>query len=432
MSLITSSALERRSLLFPSYNVRWDVYRASFGNSVSASSSFDLFLPPADTPDLCELPNLQEDIFFPTHLGRIGLLVPRSSANCTVGQQAKVMTEMQQFLPLLRFLVVHETDEERGSQGATLSLTDSEASEGQDFSGIGVFYLPYSEFEHLQIFLDASVDPFNGHVSPRLLEPESRFWHFSVRIGGIVTVSNGPGISAFYWLRFFLFTLLIITPCFRACYLWYSGGGRLHWRRSEETGRIIGILYVPPMPVWMWAARDSNSAPVSDTLTDEEFQELPAIVYRKAWAKKYREDESSQGDFKGDVDLENQPTNDTLDMTASEDGIEMGVEDPADCNDVERSSESIAEPIVHSTDPAHVTTCTMCSICIDDFEDGESLILLPRCKHAFHRECIHPWLLERQGCCPMCKVPVLGGEGETDPSENSSPSNNASESEIEF
>jgi Ring finger domain len=53
------------------------------------------------------------------------------------------------------------------------------------------------------------------------------------------------------------------------------------------------------------------------------------------------------------------------------------------------------------------TTSSMCSICIDDFEEGESLILLPRCQHAFHKDCILPWLTERQGCCPTCKCNVL-------------------------
>ena len=66
---------------------------------------------------------------------------------------------------------------------------------------------------------------------------------------------------------------------------------------------------------------------------------------------------------------------------------------------------------------------SMCSICIDDFEDGEKIVMLPRCQHLFHRECIRPWLMERQGCCPLCKTPVLvppegddgenGGEGAT-------------------
>lgn len=57
----------------------------------------------------------------------------------------------------------------------------------------------------------------------------------------------------------------------------------------------------------------------------------------------------------------------------------------------------------------HFVSSTTCSICIDEFVPGERLRLL-RCDHAFHTECILPWLTERQGCCPMCKVPVLPDE----------------------
>jgi len=54
------------------------------------------------------------------------------------------------------------------------------------------------------------------------------------------------------------------------------------------------------------------------------------------------------------------------------------------------------------------TTCTTCSICIEEFEEGEKIRLLPLCGHAFHTECILPWLKDRQGCCPLCKMGVLG------------------------
>jgi hypothetical protein len=53
------------------------------------------------------------------------------------------------------------------------------------------------------------------------------------------------------------------------------------------------------------------------------------------------------------------------------------------------------------------TTCTACSICIDEFEEGEKVRLLPLCGHGFHTECILPWLTDRHGCCPLCKTGVL-------------------------
>jgi hypothetical protein len=58
------------------------------------------------------------------------------------------------------------------------------------------------------------------------------------------------------------------------------------------------------------------------------------------------------------------------------------------------------------------TSCTTCLICVDEFEAGERIRLLPKCHHAFHTDCIMPWLTERQGCCPLCKTAVLDGDEE--------------------
>merc|ERR1712028_184949 len=53
---------------------------------------------------------------------------------------------------------------------------------------------------------------------------------------------------------------------------------------------------------------------------------------------------------------------------------------------------------------------------------GEKLRLLPNCGHAFHTDCILPWLTQRQGCCPYCKTPVaLVSEEEEDTSSMISP-----------
>lgn len=45
---------------------------------------------------------------------------------------------------------------------------------------------------------------------------------------------------------------------------------------------------------------------------------------------------------------------------------------------------------------------TMCSVCIDDFEEGEMLRVLP-CGHTYHTDCILPWLTTRAPNCPLCK-----------------------------
>lgn len=46
-----------------------------------------------------------------------------------------------------------------------------------------------------------------------------------------------------------------------------------------------------------------------------------------------------------------------------------------------------------------------CSICLSKFEDIEILRLLPKCKHAFHIDCIDHWL-EKHSSCPICRHKV--------------------------
>lgn len=44
-----------------------------------------------------------------------------------------------------------------------------------------------------------------------------------------------------------------------------------------------------------------------------------------------------------------------------------------------------------------------CAICLSEFEDDESLRLLPKCDHVFHSECIDAWL-SGHNTCPVCRA----------------------------
>ncbi|GAB2268304.1 hypothetical protein Dimus_003275, partial [Dionaea muscipula] len=46
-----------------------------------------------------------------------------------------------------------------------------------------------------------------------------------------------------------------------------------------------------------------------------------------------------------------------------------------------------------------------CAVCLSRFEDIEILRLLPKCKHAFHIDCIDEWL-DRHSTCPLCRQAV--------------------------
>ncbi|KAI3978610.1 hypothetical protein MKX01_015785 [Papaver californicum] len=43
-----------------------------------------------------------------------------------------------------------------------------------------------------------------------------------------------------------------------------------------------------------------------------------------------------------------------------------------------------------------------CAVCLNEFEDDETLRLLPKCDHVFHPECIDAWLVSHT-TCPVCR-----------------------------
>ncbi|XP_023735496.1 E3 ubiquitin-protein ligase RING1 [Lactuca sativa] len=54
---------------------------------------------------------------------------------------------------------------------------------------------------------------------------------------------------------------------------------------------------------------------------------------------------------------------------------------------------------------------TDCSVCLSEFEDDESLRLLPKCSHAFHVPCIDTWLRSHK-TCPLCRAPIIKNTSE--------------------
>ena len=49
-----------------------------------------------------------------------------------------------------------------------------------------------------------------------------------------------------------------------------------------------------------------------------------------------------------------------------------------------------------------------CSICIEDYEDGQQMLKIPECNHIFHPDCCLEWFnsknQEKEQRCPMCNI----------------------------
>ncbi|KAH9326016.1 hypothetical protein KI387_006194, partial [Taxus chinensis] len=80
---------------------------------------------------------------------------------------------------------------------------------------------------------------------------------------------------------------------------------------------------------------------------------------------------------------------------------------------------------------------TECAVCLSEFQEDETLRLLPKCTHAFHVPCIDMWLTSHSNC-PLCRANIVNTAvppiQETVSEEHSdstvdSPSQEASESE---
>ncbi|KAA8528318.1 hypothetical protein F0562_035673 [Nyssa sinensis] len=57
---------------------------------------------------------------------------------------------------------------------------------------------------------------------------------------------------------------------------------------------------------------------------------------------------------------------------------------------------------------------TECSVCLNEFQEDETLRLLPKCNHAFHILCIDTWLRSHTSC-PLCRAGIVSDTATTTP-----------------
>ncbi|KAK1429144.1 hypothetical protein QVD17_11347 [Tagetes erecta] len=56
-------------------------------------------------------------------------------------------------------------------------------------------------------------------------------------------------------------------------------------------------------------------------------------------------------------------------------------------------------------------TWSECSICLTEFEERETVKVIPYCRHGFHPMCIEMWL-STHGSCPLCRSTQLFPAGD--------------------
>ncbi|KAK8533790.1 hypothetical protein V6N13_028527 [Hibiscus sabdariffa] len=63
-----------------------------------------------------------------------------------------------------------------------------------------------------------------------------------------------------------------------------------------------------------------------------------------------------------------------------------------------------------------------CVVCLSEFQDDETLLLLPKCSHVFHHHCISAWLAFHV-TCPVCRAeltPDSDSDSDAEPVQSSS------------
>ncbi|KAK1439428.1 hypothetical protein QVD17_05246 [Tagetes erecta] len=71
-----------------------------------------------------------------------------------------------------------------------------------------------------------------------------------------------------------------------------------------------------------------------------------------------------------------------------------------------------------------------CAVCLNEYEDEETLRLIPKCDHVFHPECIDAWF-ENHVTCPVCRANLVPDPSELEASNSVTDSDSVSVSIVD-
>jgi hypothetical protein len=350
----------------------------------------NLMLPPKTNVDLCHgtgLSSTRSD--GAQHSKAVALLV--EPGNCSVQEQVETAAVIKKSKePMVTYLIFQGDGTD---QPDTLPNPDHRLG-NVTVDTVGYLFVTLRSGRSMEETLTASSIETSGKgPSPYLLDPGNEDWHVSLAITpdadeGFQQVDTVDTMFSYLIFVGMLF-LLVCVPCCAGFLQWWRGGGHVDITRQ--------------------GARVSVEVIQAGVMSRSEVLALPEIVYHK-------KSEPEEG-YNEEVAPKLTRIDSAIAVTQHHSNglpdISLHESDNGDCE--------APSPPLCSTDSAatsecsSTTTSTICSICIQDFEEGERIRLLPLCGHAYHTDCILPWLTVRHSLCPSCRAPVASGQnGNTD------------------
>jgi hypothetical protein len=240
------------------------------------------------------------------------------------------------------------------------------------------------------------------------------------------TTDESEGVGGVVLFKYFFISFIALAGCLIV--LRSNDDIRFEWRRNEN-GRIIGYDFVSIAnnhdPSIVRRVRDNLlSTKPQDLMTAEAVMALPEIEYRSCavliLALPVGNTSTKLIDADPELQLQRQRSVRSIILGSTLWGgcrtcNSSSIRDASLTMDVPTGSaddDGIVCGTTHLTpiandQPITTTISTGCSICLEEFEDGELVRVMPRCRHSFHTDCIMPWLTERQGTCPFCKTKIV-------------------------
>eukprot|EP00985_Skeletonema_marinoi_P004145 scaffold1811_cov137-Skeletonema_marinoi.AAC.16 len=197
-----------------------------------------------------------------------------------------------------------------------------------------------------------------------------------------------------------ILVILLVGPMVLATHRWHTVGGTIRMTTDENGRRRVRIIN-PTLEVFVEGVPDTVETNGTKLDRAQVFS-LPEIVYGQPSSVS----DSNTGDNE-DVSTHVGDDNNAQNGASPDSFQENG--NPRNQDDTPSPTAQITPPGSDAGTGDMFASSSCCPICIEEFEPGEKLRVLP-CKHLFHIDCIMPWLTERQGCCPQCRTPVLPEE----------------------